>query len=451
MPIDLEKYLDTSWVYQNKINGEVKTAILSAGLGKRMDPLTTYHIPKPMFPIGGKTPMSELWVRKSVESGITDISMNLCVLSDTIKEHFGDGRKFGAGISYVDEDIPSGTLGGVCKQVFGNNARQVMQNEFMPPANEFSGSTVFVVSGDIVSNFGASHLKELFEIHKKNGAAFTMVLTPVPWETRGEFGTVELESPHNLKSDFSKSGRIIDFKEKDPDSPSNLNNASIYIIEVELLKLLDTFRTEAKVGLEKPFYDFGKQVFPFLLGKLGYIKPPKDYILWGVEYNGLWFDVGRKRDYLDVNKAFLDDKIKIEPVYEKFPWGYLGNNTALDFSKVKIIPPVVIGNDCIIEHDAIIGPYAIIGDDWRVESGAEIKNSVLWPRYNFQTLEKQRISAHERKIVDRHEVRKGALIDQSIVAGGTIHENIIAKTINVLEDGRLDISNIDWVPSTSRV
>lgn len=451
MPIDLKNYLNTSWIYQNNLNGQIKTVILSAGLGKRMEPLTTHHIPKPMFPIGGKTPMSELWVRKSVESGITDISMNLCVLSDTIKEYFGDGQKFGADIIYVDEDTPSGTLGGVCKQVLGSKARKVMKNEYIPPINEFNGSSVFVVSGDIVSNFGSDQLYELYEIHKKNGAVFTMLLTPIPWDKRGEFGTVGLESPENLNGSFSRSGRIINFLEKDPNSPSNLNNASIYIIEVELLKYIDKYRTEAKVGIEKPFYDFGKHVFPFLLGKLDYIKTPKDYKLWGVEYNGLWFDVGRKRDYLSVNMAFLDDKIKIEPVYEKFPWGYLGNYTAIDFSKVKIVPPVVIGNDCIIEHEAIIGPYAVIGDDWRIEKGAEIRNSVLWPRYTFQTSDKRRISVHDRKIVDRHEVRKGAIIDQSIVAGGTIHENMISKTINVLEDGKLDITDIDWVPSANRV
>ena len=37
----------------------------------------------------------------------------------------------------------------------------------------------------------------------------------------------------------SKSGRIAEFIEKDPDSPSNLNNASIYMIETEVLKALD--------------------------------------------------------------------------------------------------------------------------------------------------------------------------------------------------------------------
>ena len=92
----------------------VARAILAAGLGKRMDPLTAHHLPKPLFPLGGKVPMAEVWVRRLVRSGITDISMNLCVLADTIKRHFQDGTKFGAKIRYVEEDSPSGRSVTIC-------------------------------------------------------------------------------------------------------------------------------------------------------------------------------------------------------------------------------------------------------------------------------------------------------------------------------------------------
>ena len=41
-------------------------------------------------------------------------------------------------------------------------------------------------------------------------------------------------------------------------------------------------------------------------------------------------------------------------------------NADLDPSRVEIRPPVVIGNDCVIEPGAVLGPYAILGDGWRV-------------------------------------------------------------------------------------
>ena len=450
MPIKLDHYLANSWTHKKGVNEKVKVALLAAGLGKRMAPLTTHHLPKPMFPLGGNVPMTEIWVRRCVQSGITKLSMNLCVLSNAIKNYFKDGAKFGANITYVEEDIPSGTLGGVCKQALGNRAQKVLKNETMPAVGEFKGTTIIAPSGDIVTNFGSEALEKMYTIHKKQGAAFTMVLTPIPWEKRGEFGTVELETPENLLGDISKSGKVVSFREKDPNSPSNLNNASIYMIEMDLLKLLDPLRTEATITINEPFYDFGKHVFPAMLGKLKYITLPKDFLLWGIQYDGLWFDVGRKQDYLDINKSLLDGNLEIEIPYERLPWGYLGTNVNINFSKVTIIPPVIIGNNCIIEPGVTLGPYAIIGDDWTIESKAHVSNSVLWKRYSYFTDNGDEISADQRKLNDRHEVRGEATVDECIIVGGSIQNNLRSRTVDVLEDGQTEILPLDWIPEEPR-
>jgi mannose-1-phosphate guanylyltransferase/phosphomannomutase len=450
MAIDLTGYLKNSWTHQKGLSEKIKITVLAAGLGKRMDPLTAHHLPKPMFPIGGSVPMSEMWVRRAIKSGITDISMNLCVLSNTIKNYFKNGARFGASISYVEEDTPSGTLGGVCKQALGNKAKKVLENETMPSIGEFKGTTIIAPSGDIVTNFDSEMLEVMYDIHKKKGAAFTMVLSPVPWEKRGEFGTVELESPESVKGLISKSGKIINFREKDPDSPSNLNNASIYMIEMDFLKALDPLRTPADTDVDEPFYDFGKHVFPGMLGNLKYVKLPKDFILWGIQYDGLWFDVGRKRDYLEVNKSFLDGDIELEIPYEKYPWGYLGTNSAIDFSKVTIIPPVVIGNNCIIAPETTLGPYAVIGDDWTIERKACISNSVLWKRYSYFPNNGDEIPVIERKVDDMHQVRRGITVDECIIVGGTIESDLQEKTVDVLQDGRTEILPIDYMPKGKR-
>ena len=73
----------------------------------------------------------------------------------------------------------------------------------------------------------------------------------------------------------------------------------------------------------------------------------------------------------------------------------------IDFSKVTIIPPVIIGNDCIIEPGVTIGPYAVIGDGWRIERDACISNSILWKRYAYFA-DGYEISAEEKRQVDSH-------------------------------------------------
>ena len=450
MPIQFdESHWKSCWAHRRGVQDKIRCAILAAGLGRRLEPLTVRYVPKPMFPLGGKVPMVETWVRKMVESGIVDISMNLCVLKHTIRQHFGDGTKFGAHMSFVEEEIPSGTLGGVCKQVFGREAKRLPGES--PLQNEpFTGETIFAPSGDIVTNVGGELLEELYDLHKKVGAAFTMVLVPIDPDRRKDFGTAILESPQTGMGQLGPSGRIIEFREKDPDSPSILNNASIYVIEARLLKELDALRTEAKLGISEPFYDFGKHVFAALLQQLPYARLSADNLLWGVQYNGEWFDVGKKSDYLRVNEQLLDGALDLSLPFEKLPWGYLGTDAAVDFSRVNIIPPVVIGSHCTIEPEVTLGPYAVIGDGWTVGRGAKISRSVLWERYPLHRDDGTQISNQDMRIIDRHEVRDGVSISGCIVAGGVVDHDIHRSTVEVLPDGKISVTLIDQEPTGPR-
>jgi mannose-1-phosphate guanylyltransferase/phosphomannomutase len=450
MPIQFgEKFWNRCWAHQRQVREEIRGTILAAGLGKRLEPFTRKYLPKPLFPLGGKVPMMETWVRKMIDSGITDLSMNLCVLAETIKRHFGDGAKFGATISYVEEDVPSGTLGGVCKQVLGRSAR-LLSGEAFVAGEPFGGTTVFILSGDIVTNFGADLLQQLYDRHKQVGASLTMVLVPIPLERRKDFGTAVLDRPEAGSGMLSQSGRIAEFREKDPHSPSNLNNASIYVVESRLLKELDALRTEAGSDVEQPFYDFGKHVFPAMLGRLPHVRLSKDNLLWGVQYDGAWFDVGQKRDYLRVNEQVLDGSLELSLPYEELPWGYLGRDVAIDFSKVAIIPPVVVGNHCTVESGVTLGPYAVLGDGWSVEKNARLNHCVLWERYPMHDAAGKELPAQQSRLIDRREIREGVTVAESIVAGGTIESDVRESTVEVLEDGTLAIDSIDSVPGESR-
>jgi NDP-sugar pyrophosphorylase family protein len=444
-----ESHWSKSWAHRRHEQSNIRCTILAAGLGKRLEPLTARYIPKPLFPLGGKVPMVETWIRKMIESGITDLSMNLCVLKSTIKERFGSGSRFGVNISYVEEDVPSGTLGGVCKQVLGRNAK-TLHGQTPPDIEPFQGGTVIAPSGDIVTNFGPDLLQELYDVHKQAGAAFTMVLVPIPSERRKDFGTAVLTAPKRRDSLLGSSGRISEFREKDPNSPSNLNNASIYIMETRLLNELDQLRTEATLDAADPFYDFGKHVFPALLGNLPYAKLAPDNLLWGAEYTGEWFDVGQKRDYLRVNEHVLDGALDVDLPFEKLPWGYLGTAVEIDFDRVTIIPPVVIGNGCVVEAGAFLGPYAVIGDDWTIRSGASIRNSVLWERYPMFRDTGGQVSPDQMRRIDRHEICAGVTVNQSIVAGGMIETDVHDSTVEVLDGGRISVSPMDYQPSGAR-
>jgi NDP-sugar pyrophosphorylase family protein len=396
--------------------GKVSAGILAAGFGQRLQPLTSL-LPKPMFPLGGKVPILELWIEKLVAAGLRSIAMNLFVLPDTIRNYFGKGGRFTSSLSYREESAPSGTLGGACRIFEG-----------------FKG-TGFLPSGDIITAFDSSDIERLYVLHRSHGAAMSIVLVPVPWERRRDFGVALLEED----KDYS---RITSFFEKDPNAPSNLNNASIYLIETDLLHTEVLPRlTRANPNLHAPFYDFGKHLFPALMGTLPYLDLRK-YPLYGLKYTGHWFDLGSKKDYLQAQRDILKGGIDAGLPFERLPWGWLGYDVSIDFDDAEIHGPVIIGNRCRIEKGARLGPWAVIGDGWTIRRGAAITESVLWEDYGPVRGESVRMP----QIVE-----KDVRIEKSIVAGGIVRESL--KNGTLVWDAKAqaaELREIDWVPEGLR-
>jgi NDP-sugar pyrophosphorylase family protein len=326
-----------------------------------------------------------------------------------------------------------------------------LEGEDRPATEPFLGSTLIVPSGDIVTNLDAPLIAELLDAHRRAGAAFTMALVPVPRERVKDYGTAVLDSPRTGSGPLSCAGRIVRFHEKDPNSPSQLNNASVYLIETRLLQELEQRRTAARIDAAEPFYDFGKHVFPALLGQLPYVRLERDNLLWGVQYDGEWFDVGQKRDYLRVNEFVLDGRIAIDLPYDRQPWGYLGKDVEFDRDRIQIVPPVVIGHGCRISAGASLGPYAVIGDGWTIGPAARIARSVLWERYPVVGDDGQRLAVDRLWEFDPHVIDAGTGVESSIVAGGRIDRDLRDCTVTLDERGRTTILPLDYIPDGPRL
>ena len=86
--------------------------ILAAGRGNRMMPLTR-DMPKSMLKIGNMTLIEDKIIRL-VEAGVEKIIINIGYLGSYIKEHVGDGSKYGIKINISDEgSMPIGTANGI--------------------------------------------------------------------------------------------------------------------------------------------------------------------------------------------------------------------------------------------------------------------------------------------------------------------------------------------------
>ena len=142
-----------------------RAMILAAGRGERMRPLTD-STPKPMLRVAG-TPLIERHVERLVSVGISTIVVNLAWLGALIRQHLGDGSRFGVQILYSEESPQAlETAGGIVR------------------ALPMLGSEPFVVvNGDVFTDFSFADLS----LGANCDAHLVLVPNP-PHHPQGDFG-----------------------------------------------------------------------------------------------------------------------------------------------------------------------------------------------------------------------------------------------------------------------
>ena len=106
------------------------------------------------------------WLKKY---GIREVILAVGYLREKMMEVIGSGRNFGVRVSYVVEDVPLGTGGGV------KNAEPFLKNE----------DFFYVLNGDIISDIDLSLLDESLE----ENIVGTIAIVPLP----SPYGIVEYD------------------------------------------------------------------------------------------------------------------------------------------------------------------------------------------------------------------------------------------------------------------
>jgi len=143
----------------------MKAMILSAGLGKRMRPLTN-NTPKPLLKVGDK-PLIVWHIERLREAGFRDIVINVAYLGYKIIDYLEDGSRFGVDIEYSDEQKEGGleTAGGIIK------------------ALPLLSDTFLVVNGDIWTKYPFS---SNFKLEENTLGHIVLVDNP-PHNPEGDF------------------------------------------------------------------------------------------------------------------------------------------------------------------------------------------------------------------------------------------------------------------------
>jgi glucose-1-phosphate thymidylyltransferase len=308
----------------------VKGLILSGGKGTRLRPLT-YTSAKQLVPVANK-PVLFYAIESIVAAGIDDIGIIVGETGSEIRAAVGDGSRFGARVTYIEQDAPRGLAHAVLI------------------AEPFLGRSQFVMYlGD---NLIAGGITSLVEEFRQLGCNSQILLAEVP--NPQQFGVAELTA----------GGKVRRLQEKPKQPQSNLALVGVYMFDATIFESVRRIKPSARGELEitdaiQDLIDRGLEVHPHLV-------------------RGWWKDTGKLEDMLEANRIVLES---LEPRLgsavgagsriEGRVW--LGANVELVDSLVR--GPVVIGDGARLES-AFVGPYTSIGERCTLVC-CELENSIV--------------------------------------------------------------------------
>ena len=305
-------------------SGHLKGLILSGGTGSRLRPFT-HSLPKQLLPIANK-PVLVYVVESMVEAGIEDIGVVVNAGSTQIACALGDGSRFGARFTYIEQDAPRGLAHAV------------------HVAQPFLGESQYaVVLGD---NFLSEGFSRHLERFVKMGGHAQLLLKRVP-DPAG-FGVAVM----------NESGRLTRLIEKPAVPPSDLAILGFYLLGPE-------------------FFEASRNIRPSARGELEITDALQAMIEAGLDVRGViveedWVDTGSAEDLLRANRLVLEKQARrwneAASVVPAVNGGVqIAENVRLLGSRID--GPAIIGDGSTIV-DSSIGPGSSIGESCEIESAA---------------------------------------------------------------------------------
>jgi mannose-1-phosphate guanylyltransferase len=269
-----------------------------------------------MLPVLGR-PLLAYVLDQLRAAGVQRVLLACGYRAAQIEHHFGD-EFAGMQLEYRVEDEPQGTGGGILVGASGIT------------------STFVACNGDSLRE---ADLARLLAFHHERAASATILVAQVDDPSR--YGLVEID----------EEGRVRGFIEKPTadEADAGLINAGLYILEPEVLDLIDPRRS---VSIER-------EVFPVLAARRE---------LYALHLPGFWLDVGTPESYLQAHFDLLDRASRIDA------------HPSSDVNPSAVLtPPVSVGPGAAIRPGAHVGPYVYVGPGARIEAGAVVERAVLLP------------------------------------------------------------------------
>lgn len=305
----------------------MKAIILAAGRGTRLEPVTS-DLPKCMLPLAGK-PVLEHILLGLKEAGIRETIMVVGYKKDSVTRYFGDGKKWGLRIKYVEQKVRLGTAHAI--------GLVKLKEDFI------------VLNGDTL--YSAKDIKKVV-------SSYSGITT---------FGVMRVEAPSHYGVVNVENGYVKDIVEKPKKFISDLVNVGLYVFNP---KIFDSIKRTKKSSRGE--YEITESI-GLLIKEGEKVK--------AVKISGPWSDIGNPWNYLDSNQAMLKEmRGEIEGEVEDFVKVkgklHLGEG-AIVKSGTYIEGPVYVGKNTVVGPNSYIRSYTAIGENCKIGNAVEIKNSIV--------------------------------------------------------------------------
>jgi mannose-1-phosphate guanylyltransferase len=333
--------------------------ILAGGFATRLRPLSCTR-PKTLFPIVNK-PLLQLIFERLTQNNIEEA---ILAVNRQTAFHIKQQRipKLGLTVKYsIDPPkTPLGTAGPIKK------AEKLLGHS----------EPFLVLNGDIFADLSYT---EILQKHRENKALATIALCQAEDPTR--YGVAELAENNRIKRFIEKPAKGT--------APTNLINAGIYALNPEIFQYIPKGKT---VSMER-------EIFPKLV---------EEGQLYGHVFHGLWMDIGKPEEYLQINKILLESPANTRK----------HSNT----SKFELKNPVALDKGVSIGAKSVIGPHAILGKNVTIGKNVQITESVILPYAKIGDSS----TINEAIIGDNAEIGKKAKIGKGCIIGdqAKIRDNV---------------------------
>ncbi|MFN8018497.1 MAG: glucose-1-phosphate thymidylyltransferase [Acidimicrobiales bacterium] len=301
----------------------MKGLVLAGGTGRRLRPLT-HTSAKQLLPVAN-TPILFYGIAQLVDAEVTDIGIVVGETGAEVRAAVGDGSRWGARITYIDQPEPLGLAHAVAV------------------ARPFLGDDDFVMYlGDNLLEEGVAGLVDAFRRARAEGAAARILLAHV--EDPSRFGVAEI-----------RDGRVVHIEEKPTEPRSDLAMVGAYAFTPAIHEAVDAIEPSARGELE---------IADAISWLIAHGQPVDHEVV-----SGWWLDTGKKDTVLEANRRVLgtlSPRVEGDVDAATTVEGVVVVEAGATVERSHLVGPVVIGAGSRIV-DSRIGPHASIGQDVTVE------------------------------------------------------------------------------------